>query len=157
MKSTIKDLTEKLETLKLKRAEDREKLREFEKAKMQIQQLQDYKTKAQELMSEMNKELSTSKQDYKSLKEQFMEYKEEMDSVEQRIEELSVDKEIAEARCEELQDDIDKLTEKNEEIKLELEVLKGEIEVNGVSGAASSFEAKQMAVESERLKGALLK
>jgi dynactin 1 len=37
LKSTIHDLNEKLETLKLKRAEDREKLREIEKYKMQIQ------------------------------------------------------------------------------------------------------------------------
>ncbi len=39
LKSTIKDLTEKLETLKLKRAEDREKLRELDKSKIQIQQV----------------------------------------------------------------------------------------------------------------------
>ncbi len=38
-KNTIKDLTEKVETLKMKRAEDREKLRELEKSKMQIQQV----------------------------------------------------------------------------------------------------------------------
>ncbi len=44
-KSTIKDLTEKLETLKLKRAEDREKLREFEKAKVQIQQVNRHRKK----------------------------------------------------------------------------------------------------------------
>jgi dynactin 1 len=34
-----KDLSEKLETLKLKRAEDREKIREFEKSKIQLQQV----------------------------------------------------------------------------------------------------------------------
>jgi hypothetical protein len=39
MESTIKDLNEKLDTLKLKRAEDREKLREFDKVKIQMQQV----------------------------------------------------------------------------------------------------------------------
>jgi dynactin 1 len=39
LKSTVKDLNEKLETLKLKRSEDREKLREFDKIKIQIQQV----------------------------------------------------------------------------------------------------------------------
>lgn len=39
MESTIKDLNEKLETLKLKRAEDRDKLREFDKVKIQMQQV----------------------------------------------------------------------------------------------------------------------
>ena len=39
LKSQIKDLTEKLDTLKAKRAEDREKLREAEKLKLQNQQV----------------------------------------------------------------------------------------------------------------------
>ena len=39
LKNEINDLKEKLETLKLKRAEDREKLREIDKQKMQIQQV----------------------------------------------------------------------------------------------------------------------
>ena len=39
LKAQVKDLTEKLETLKLKRAEDRDKLREYEKSKLQIQQV----------------------------------------------------------------------------------------------------------------------
>lgn len=108
-------------------------------------------------MSELNKELTASRGETKSIKEQFEEYKDEMQNVEQRIEEMTVDKEIAEARCEELQDDIDKLTEKNEEIKLELDVLKSEIELNGVSGAAASFETKQLTGETERLKAALIK
>jgi len=119
--------------------------------------LQEFKTKAQELMSDLNKELANSKKETKSVRDAYAEYKEEMDSVEQRIEEMSVDKEIAEARCEEMQDEIDRLKERNEEIKLELDVLKGEIELNGVSGAAASFETKQMSGECERLKAALIK
>jgi dynactin 1 len=39
LRSQIKDLNEKLETLKLKRAEDREKLREFDKLKLLNQQV----------------------------------------------------------------------------------------------------------------------
>lgn len=39
LRNTIKDLNEKLETLKLKRAEDREKLREADKLKLQMQQV----------------------------------------------------------------------------------------------------------------------
>lgn len=43
LKHKIKDLEEKLETLKLKRAEDRDKLREHEKLKLQIQQVKKYR------------------------------------------------------------------------------------------------------------------
>ena len=39
LKIQNKDLNEKLETLKIKRGEDREKLREYEKNKIQIQQV----------------------------------------------------------------------------------------------------------------------
>ena len=39
LKSEVKDLQEKLETLKIKRAQDKTKLIEFEKAKIQIQQV----------------------------------------------------------------------------------------------------------------------
>ena len=39
LKAEIKDLNEKLETLKIKRAEDKGKLKEFEKTKIQLQQV----------------------------------------------------------------------------------------------------------------------
>ena len=39
LKAEIKDLEEKLETLKVKRGEDKVKLKEFEKVKIQLQQV----------------------------------------------------------------------------------------------------------------------
>ena len=39
LKAEIKDLEEKLETLRLKRGEDKVKLKEFEKVKIQLQQV----------------------------------------------------------------------------------------------------------------------
>ncbi len=39
LKAEIKDLEEKLETIKVKRAEDKAKLKEFEKVKIQLQQV----------------------------------------------------------------------------------------------------------------------
>ena len=42
LKAEIKDLNEKLETLKIKRAEDKAKLKEFEKTKIQLQQVHVY-------------------------------------------------------------------------------------------------------------------
>lgn len=40
LKAEIKDLNEKLETLRIKRSEDKTKLKEFEKVKIQLQQVQ---------------------------------------------------------------------------------------------------------------------
>ena len=42
LNAEIKDLNEKLDTLKIKRAEDKTKLKEFEKAKIQLQQVYMY-------------------------------------------------------------------------------------------------------------------
>ena len=39
LKEEVKDLNEKLDTLKIKRAEDKAKLKEFDKAKIQMQQV----------------------------------------------------------------------------------------------------------------------
>ena len=109
------------------------------------------------MMSDLNKELATAKQDTKMYKDQFESYKEEMAGHENRLEEMMVDKELAEARVEELTDEVSKLNDRVEELKLELEVIKGEIELNGADGAASSFQAKQLEKEQERLKAALIK
>jgi hypothetical protein len=80
-----------------------------------------------------------------------------MSNHEQRIEEMTVDKELAEARVEELQENEMKLNDKLEELKLELEVLKEEIELSGKDGVASSYRSKQSEKEHETLKAALIK
>ncbi|CAF0807877.1 unnamed protein product [Brachionus calyciflorus] len=157
LKKEIKDLNEKLETLKLKRAEDREKLRELDKLKLNLQTLLEFKTQAQEMISQLNKDLQISKQEAKTYKDEYEAYKDEMSSHESRLEELTVDKELAEARVEELQEEMNKLNEKYEETKLELDVLKGEMEINGVEGAVTSFQTKQLEKEAETLKLALIK
>ena len=42
LRAEVKDLGEKLETLKMKRSEDKIKLKEFEKVKIQLQQVSFY-------------------------------------------------------------------------------------------------------------------
>jgi dynactin 1 len=105
----------------------------------------------------LNKQIESQKQETKDIKDEFDLYKDEMSTHEQRLEEITVDKELAEARIEELEDTIQRVEDKCEEYKLELEVLKGEIELNGVDGASSSFQTKQLEKELERLKSALIK
>lgn len=57
----MKDLEEKLETLKMKRTEDKAKLKELEKHKIQLEQLQEWKTKMQEQQAELQKHLKEAK------------------------------------------------------------------------------------------------
>lgn len=57
----MKDLEEKLETLKMKRNEDKAKLKELEKYKIQLEQLQEWKNKMQEQQAELQKQLKEAK------------------------------------------------------------------------------------------------
>lgn len=57
----VRDLEEKLETLKLKRNEDKAKLKELEKYKIQLEQVQEWKSKMQEQQAELQKRLKEAK------------------------------------------------------------------------------------------------
>lgn len=61
LRAQVKDLEEKLETLKMKRMEDKAKLKELEKHKIQLEQLQEWKTKMQEQQAELQKQLKEAK------------------------------------------------------------------------------------------------
>ncbi|KAJ3585634.1 hypothetical protein NHX12_014353 [Muraenolepis orangiensis] len=66
LRSQVKDLEEKLETLKMKRAEDKVKLKELEKHKIQLEQLQEWKSKMQEQQVDLQKQLKEAKKDARS-------------------------------------------------------------------------------------------
>merc|ERR1711997_1135064 len=55
------DLKEKLETIKLKRAKDLEKLKEFEKMRIQHDQLVEFKSRIMESQSSLQKEVQKAK------------------------------------------------------------------------------------------------
>lgn len=54
-------MEEKLETLKMKRNEDKAKLKELEKYKIQLEQVQEWKSKMQEQQAELQKRLKEAK------------------------------------------------------------------------------------------------
>ncbi|XP_013412801.1 dynactin subunit 1 isoform X3 [Lingula anatina] len=156
-KADIKDLEEKLETLKLKRAEDKVKLKEFEKAKIQLQQLQEYKTKMQELQTDLQRQLQASKKEAKDAQEAYDRYKDEMSDLAETVEIATLDKEMAEEKCENLQLEVDSLKEKVEELTLDLEIMKEDLSKSGTEGGATNYQVKQMEQQNERLKEALVK
>ncbi|KAG7262402.1 hypothetical protein CRUP_024070 [Coryphaenoides rupestris] len=111
LRSQVKDLEEKLETLKMKRAEDKAKLKELEKHKIQLEQLQDRR--------------------HGNATEGKEHYMEEMADTADAIEMATLDKEMAEERAESLQVEVDSMKEKMEELSMDLEILKHEIEEKG--------------------------
>lgn len=61
LRAHVKDLEERLETLKMKRTEDKTKLKELEKHKIQLEQLQEWKSKMQEQQNDLQKQLKEAK------------------------------------------------------------------------------------------------
>ncbi|XP_071169051.1 dynactin subunit 1-like isoform X2 [Mytilus edulis] len=157
LKAEIKDLNEKLETLKIKRGDDKTKLKEFEKVKIQLQQLQEYKVKAQELHKETQQHLQAAKKEAKDVQESFDAYKDEMSDLSETVEIATLDKEMAEEKSEGLQQEVENLKEKVEELTVDLEILRSEISEKGTDGVASDYQVKQLEQQNERLRDALVK
>ncbi|XP_049595613.1 dynactin subunit 1 isoform X2 [Syngnathus scovelli] len=153
----VKDLEEKLETLKLKRTEDKAKLKELEKHKIQLEQLQEWRSKMQEQQAELQKQLKEAKREAKEALEAKERYMEEMSDTADAIEMATLDKEMAEERAESLQLEVDSMKEKVDELTMDLEILKHEIEEKGSDGAASSYHVKQLEEQNGRLKEALVR
>ncbi|XP_065490597.1 dynactin subunit 1 isoform X3 [Caloenas nicobarica] len=157
LRSQVRDLEEKLETLKIKRNEDKAKLKELEKYKIQLEQVQEWKSKMQEQQAELQKRLKEAKKEAKDALEAKERYMEEMADTADAIEMATLDKEMAEERAESLQQEVDSLKEKVEYLTMDLEILKHEIEEKGSDGAASSYQVKQLEEQNARLKEALVR
>ncbi|KAM6917613.1 dynactin subunit 1 [Lycodopsis pacificus] len=157
LRAQVKDLEEKLETLKMKRTEDKAKLKELEKHKIQLEQLQEWKSKMQEQQAELQKQLKEAKREAKEALEAQEHYMEEMSDTADAIEMATLDKEMAEERAESLQLEVDSHKEKVDELTMDLEILKHEIEEKGSDGAASSYHVKQLEEQNGRLKEALVR
>lgn len=157
LRAQVRDLEEKLETLKLKRSEDKAKLKELEKYKIQLEQVQEWKSKMQEQQADLQKRLKEARREAKEALEAKERYMEEMADTADAIEMATLDKEMAEERAESLQQEADSLKEKVEYLTMDLEILKHEIEEKGSDGAASSYQVKQLEEQNARLKEALVR
>ncbi|KAF8982492.1 hypothetical protein BGZ46_001161 [Entomortierella lignicola] len=147
------ELRIKLRILEGKRTEDREKLRDAEKAKEESEQFLSIRTKLQAKLTEMQQELRESK---RSLKEAITEkeafeskYNDVVDSMEVTL----LDKEMAEERAETLQHEVNMLKEKVEEMHVDLNVFQQE-ESNLSNPAVNQIQLER---QNERLKEALLR
>ncbi|XP_062239809.1 dynactin subunit 1-like isoform X6 [Platichthys flesus] len=157
LRGQVKDLEEKLETLKMKRTEDKAKLKELEKHKIQLEQLQEWKIKMQEQQTELQKHLKEAKKEARDAQESKDHYMEEMSDTADAIEMATLDKEMAEEKAESLQVEVDSLKEKVDELSMDLEILRHEISEKGSDGAASSYHVKQLEEQNSRLKEALVR
>jgi len=162
-RDTIRDLEEKLETIKIKRAKDQEKLKEFEKIRIQHDQLVEFKSRIMESQASLQKELQRAKHEAKEAVEAKDKHAEEMAELSENVEMLTLDKEMAEEKAETLQIELEAAKEKVEELTLDLNIMKeeagsgGQEGQGGDGGSASNFELKQQAAQTEKLRETLVR
>uniref|UniRef100_A0A0L8GTB3 CAP-Gly domain-containing protein n=2 Tax=Octopus bimaculoides TaxID=37653 RepID=A0A0L8GTB3_OCTBM len=98
LKAEIKDLNEKLETLKVKRIEDKAKLKEFEKLKIEMQIISENKVKMKEVNNDLNRKLQAAEKESRDVRAEYDRYKEEMADLAETVEIATLDKEMAEEK-----------------------------------------------------------
>ncbi|XP_029036697.2 dynactin subunit 1 isoform X2 [Osmia bicornis bicornis] len=161
LKSQVRDLTEKVETLRVKRMQDKERMKDFEKTKLQLEQLLEFKTKVMENQASLQRELQRARQETRDAHVAREQFQEEMADLAETVEMATLDKEMAEEKAETLQIELEQLREKLEEQTLDLEILRTEISERASGGGSatgvSSYEIKQLEQQNNRLRETLVR
>lgn len=168
LQAQLADLTEKLETLKQRRNEDKERLREFDKMKIQFEQLQEFRTKIMGAQASLQKELLRAKQEAKDAIEAKEQHAQEMADLADNVEMITLDKEMAEEKADTLQLELESSKERIEELEVDLELLRSEMQnkaesaIGNISGGddspgLSTYEFKQLEQQNIRLKETLVR
>ncbi|KAF9424168.1 hypothetical protein BGZ94_008072, partial [Podila epigama] len=153
----LKDYEElriKLRILEAKRGEDRERVREAEKAKEESEQFLSIRTKLQAKLTEMQQELRDSKRSLKDALAEKDAFESKYNDVLETMEVTMLDKEMAEEKAENLQYEVDMLKEKVEEINVDLHVFQQE-EANLANKDRPAVGQLQLEKQNERLTEAL--
>ncbi|XGW31282.1 hypothetical protein V3C99_009885 [Haemonchus contortus] len=155
----VKDLSEKLETLRLKRKEDHGKLVDYERSKIQLQALMELKSKMADQLLDLQRQLQEARKEALESREWKEANQDELSSAAEQLEMATIDKEMAEERAEALQAELDSLKLRNEELEADLEILREEMAGGGggVISEGNSVQLKQLELQNERLKEALIK
>lgn len=163
LQTQLADVTEKLETLKQRRNEDKERLREFDKMKIQFEQLQEFRTKIMAAQASLQKELQRAKQETKDAIEAKERHAQEMAELSDSVEMITLDKEMAEEKADTLQLELESSKERIEELQVDLELLRSEMQnkaesnVTATEGSMSTYEFKQLEQQNIRLKDTLVR
>ncbi|XP_034231656.1 dynactin subunit 1 isoform X2 [Thrips palmi] len=157
LKAQVRDLTEKLDTLKAKRLHDKELLRDFEKTKLQLESMLEFKNRIMESQANLQRDLHRARLETREAIEAKDAHAEEMSELAESMEMATLDKEMAEEKAETLQVELDQAKEKIEELTVDLELLKAQMsETDGSSGSgdlssATVFKVKQLEQQNARL------
>lgn len=156
LKAQLQDVTEKLETIKVKH---KEKIYEIDSLKLKLEQAAEFKTKIIESQTALKKELEKAKQE----KQEAVKALEEMSDISDAFEMATLDKEMAEEKVEALQSELSEAKDKIEGLTIDLEIMKAEFEKIGSSGeslesdSVTSYQMKQLEQQNIRLRETLVR
>ncbi|EDV97986.1 GH14394 [Drosophila grimshawi] len=123
-----RQLREELQLLRVQRSEDKLKLLELERIKIQNEQLLEFKAQIMTQQVLLQRELQRCRHEQRESQETAAKYKRELDDVAESIELLTLDKEMAEERLDTLQMELETAQERNDELTLDLEIVRAEQE-----------------------------
>ncbi|XP_022231373.2 LOW QUALITY PROTEIN: dynactin subunit 1 [Drosophila obscura] len=122
----LRQLREELQLLRGQKSEDKLRLLELERTRIQNEQLLEFKAQIMAQHVLLQRELQRSRHELRETQDTVSKYKRELDEVAESIELLTLDKEMAEERMETLQMELEMAQERNDELNLDVEILKAE-------------------------------
>ena len=144
----------------MKRAKDLEKLKEFEKMRIQHDQLVEFKSRIMESQAALQKEVQKAKHEAREAIEAKEKHAEEMAELSETVEMATLDKEMAEEKAESLQLELDAAQEKVEELTLDLDIIKTEMGDDSAGKKESGithFEVQQLTASNDKMHETLVK
>ncbi|CAH8557458.1 unnamed protein product [Heterobilharzia americana] len=164
LRAEITTLQDQIQALKVKREEDKTRIQELERVKIQFAQMEENRRLMREQAAELQREIAQLKTEKAEIKEAFDRYRDEVSEMVENVEMATLDKEMAEEKLESLIAEMELLKEQVEELTLENQILKEESEEKGgaattvsVDGGPTPLQFKNLEQQNERMKQALVK
>ncbi|KAL3981677.1 Dynein associated family protein [Acanthocheilonema viteae] len=153
-----KDLSEKLESLRIRRKEDHIKLVEFERNRIQLESLLQFRSKILEEQTSLQRKLQEKDKELRDALDSKRNENDSLTEVEERLELITIEKEMAEEKVDILQTEIEAEKQRTQELEVELELLRSEMERSSDGSLqCNSVQMKQLEQQNEKLREALVR
>ncbi|XP_064465841.1 dynactin subunit 1-like [Ornithodoros turicata] len=152
----VQDLQEKLDTLARKRQEDRALLKDYERTKLQLQQLLEFKTKISESQQELQRQLVHARREAQEAAEERDRHANELAELSETMEMATVEKEMAEEKLDQLQQELEHWKEKYEMLELDHGILTTELSDPSSVSSTGGFRVQQLEQQNSKLKDGLV-
>lgn len=156
----IDDLETKLRVLEKQKAEDKERLKELERASSERDKFEGLIQKLQAKIQPLSQECTQLKKDLKETEERAANAESAQADVDEQIEMAALDREMAEELAEGYKSELDAIRKTHEELKLEVEILRAENEDLGREMSPEERDSMgfaQLEKSNERLREALVR